>query len=239
MQPARPYVVMNMAMTADGKIATANRAVSSFGSARDQQHLFELRATADAILSGARTLADEGIALGTGPAHFRRLRLKRGLAEYALRVVVSGTGSISPQAAIFQKRFSPIIVLTTQRAGARRLARLADVADEVKTCGDQEIDFSLALVWLRKKWGVNRLLAEGGGELNAALFRAGLVDELHLTLCPFVFGGQTAPTIADGSNATSLAEAAGLRLVRRRRSAEELFLVYQRLPSSHAPSSPA
>ena len=50
-----PFVLVNMAMTADGKIATANRAVASFGSVRDREHLLELRATADAVMAGART----------------------------------------------------------------------------------------------------------------------------------------------------------------------------------------
>ena len=54
--PKMPFVFINMAVTADGKIATANRAVHSFGSARDLEHLYELRATADAILCGARTV---------------------------------------------------------------------------------------------------------------------------------------------------------------------------------------
>ena len=82
-----------MAMTADGKIATANRAVSSFGSARDHAHLLELRATADAVMCGARTADLNAINLGPGPARFRRARVRRGLAEYNLRVVVTGSGS--------------------------------------------------------------------------------------------------------------------------------------------------
>ena len=100
-------------MTADGKIATANRAVHSFGSERDLEHLYELRATADAVMCGARTVEISQSILGTGGEKFRKLRLKRGLAEYNLRVIVSGSGSINPRAAIFKKHFSPVIILTT------------------------------------------------------------------------------------------------------------------------------
>lgn len=116
-----PFVLVNMAMTADGKIATANRAVSSFTSARDHDHLLGLRATADAVMAGARTVDSAPINLGPGPAKFRRKRLKRGLAEYNLRVIVSRSGSVNPRAEVFQHRFSPIIILTTRRAGANRL----------------------------------------------------------------------------------------------------------------------
>src|SRR5689334_14520569 len=106
-----PFLFVNMAMTADGKIATANRAVSSFGSKRDLARLFELRATADAVMSGARTVDLNPVSLGPGAKKYRLQRLRRGLAEYNLRVVVSGSGSINPNAEIFKTRFSPIIVL--------------------------------------------------------------------------------------------------------------------------------
>src|SRR6185295_14767795 len=223
-----PFVLVNMAMTADGKIATANRAVSSFGSARDHEHLLELRATVNAVMSGARTVDSADVNMGPGGAKFRRLRLAQGLPEYNLRVIVSGSGSINPRAGVFKHRFSPIIVLTTARASAAKLKRLRSLADVVKVCGKSEINFRLALRWLKKTLNVNRLLCEGGGELNDALFRAGLVDELHLTVCPKVFGGRNAPTISDGSGFARLAHAAEFELNSSRRVAGEIFLVFRR-----------
>lgn len=224
----RPFVLVNMAMTADGKIATANRAVSSFGSQRDHEHLLELRTTADAVMSGARTVDSAKINLGPGGEKFRRLRLKQGRAEYNLRVIVSGSGSIDPRAEVFKHRFSPIIVLTTQRASPRSLQALCRLADAVKVCGTAEINFPVALRWLKEKWGVQRLLCEGGGDLNDALFRAGLVDELHLTICPKIFGGRVAPTIAAGRGFSNLATATKLRLQSAHRVGDEMFLIYAR-----------
>ena len=268
--PDLPFVLVNMAITADGKISTANRAISSFGSARDHDQLLALRATADAVMAGARTVDLNAINLGPGPEKFRRLRRKRGLAEYNLRIIVSGSGSINPRAEIFKHRFttmnnphtrpadtlsppaatvrehggsdgerdgvrgarsvalskSPLIILTTGRASASSRRRLRVLADEVKICGKSKINFQAALRWLRAKWGVTRLLCEGGGELNDALFRAGLVDELHLTICPKIFGGRNAPTIAEGTGFVKLAAAARMKLKSARRVGEELFLVY-------------
>jgi riboflavin-specific deaminase-like protein len=226
--PKLPFIFVNMAMTADGKIATANRAVHSFGSARDLAHLYELRATADAVMCGARTVEVTGTILGTGGEKFRKLRRKHGLAEYNLRVIVSGSGSINPAAEIFKKRFSPIIVLTTKRAPAKKLAQLRTVADEVKICGADKINFRAAFRWLRTKWNVRRLLCEGGGELNDALFRAGLVDEIHLTICPKIFGDRTAPTVADGPGFQRLADAARFELTSKKRQKGELFTVFSR-----------
>ena len=224
---ALPFVFMNMAMTADGKTATANRAVSSFGSRHDQEHLLQLRATADAVMAGARTADSNPITMGPGAAKYRRLRLRRGLAEFNLRIIVSRSGTVNPRAEVFQRRFSPIIILTTRRATADRLKELRAVATEVKICGTKEINFPRTLRWLREKWGIKRLLCEGGGELNDALFRAGVVTQLHVTVCPKILGGRTAPTIADGLGANSLARAAQLELESARRQDDEMFLVYR------------
>lgn len=226
-KPDRPFVLVNMAMTADGKIATANRAVSTFGSKRDHEHLLELRATADAVMSGARTVDSAKITLGPGGEKHQRTRLKRGLAEFNLRIVVSGRGSINPNAEIFKHRFSPIILLTTTQAAQRIKNPLLQLADEVIGCGKTEIDFAGFFQWLRRERGVKRLLCEGGGELNDALFRAGLVDELHLTICPKIFGGRHAPTIAEGIGFPKLAAAAPFRLKSARRVGDEMFLVYE------------
>lgn len=223
-----PFIFVNMAMTADGKIATANRAVHSFGSARDLRHLYELRATADAIINGARTVEISETTMGNGGENFRKLRLKNGLAEFPLRLIASGSGSIDPNAKIFQKRFSPIIVLTTQRASGKKLSRLRELADEVKIFGETEIDFPSVLPWLRTKWNVKRLLCEGGGELNDALFHANLVDEIHLTICPKIFGGRAAPTIADGLGFSKLALAGEFKLASTRNFKGELFTVFSR-----------
>ncbi len=227
-RPGLPFVVLNAALTADGKIAPASRHFEPFAGPRDREHLLELRARADAVMAGARTVDLDRVNLGPGPAKFRRLRLRRGLAEHNLRVIVSGAGTIDPRAEIFKHRFSPIIILTSERIPDRKLRRLQSLADEVKVTGKTEIDFTAALRWLRAKWKVKRLLCEGGGEVNGALFAAGLVDEVHVTMCPLIFGGRAAPTLADGAGVKRLAEAARLRLVSMKRVGTEVFLVYRR-----------
>src|SRR6266705_3501499 len=107
-------------MTSDCKIATANRKFSSFSSAYDKEHMMELRATADAVMSGARTVDLNPVTLGPGGKKYRRLRLRRGLAEYNVRVVVSREASMDPKAELVRQKFSPIIVLTTNGAPQTR-----------------------------------------------------------------------------------------------------------------------
>lgn len=225
--PNRPFVYVNMSMTTDGKIATSNRQIASFSSRKDQEHLYLLRTRADAVMCGARTASQDDVTLDVGGDRFRRLRQRLGLAPHHLRILVSGAGSVSPRAAIFRQRLSPVIVLTTECMTATRRRRLEQAADAVMSFGRKALDLEAALRWLRQRWNVRRLLCEGGGELNAALFRANLVDELHLTICPWIFGGQNAPTIAEGEEPRSLLDASSFRIVQARVRGDEMFVVLQ------------
>ena len=222
-----PFVFSNFAITADGKIAFASREFVPFGSKNDHRHMMELRATADAIMAGARTVEAPGVTMRPGGRKYQRLRLARGLSEYNLRVIVTGSGSMNLQADIFQSRFSRIIFLVSERVPEKRLQELRGVANEVGVFGKTEVDLPAALRWLNKKWKVKRLLCEGGATLHDAVIRAGLLQELHLTICPKIFGGNTAPTIADGRDFVKLAEATQFKLSSAKRVGNELFAVFK------------
>ena len=231
-----PFVLINMAMTADGKIATANRAICSFGSPRGHERLLELRATADAVMAGARTADLNRINMGPGGGKFLRKRIKEGLQPYNVRIIVSRLGTVDPRARVFEEKFSPVIVLTTRQASPQRLAALRAAAHSVKICGARDINFRSAFRWLYKKWKVGKLVCEGGGELNDALFQANLVDELFVTVCPWIFTGRAAPTIADGAGAATLASAAGFELKSVRRVGAEVFLRLSRRGKDRRPA---
>ena len=168
------------------------------------------------------------VTMGSGSEKFRRSRIRAGRSPEPLRIIVSGSGSLNPEAEVFKNRFSPIIVLTSGNVPDRRRKMLQAVADDVRSFGTSQIDFRAALCWLRSAHGIRDLLCEGGGELNDALFAAGLVDELHITVCPFIFGGRKSPTIAEGAGVPRLALARNFKLQSIRRVGLEHFLVYGR-----------
>src|SRR5215468_6999563 len=147
----RPFTFINVASTVDGKLAPANRKFVPFGSRRDLELLYDLRAGSDAVIAGARTVDSAPGHYGPGPARYRQLRLQRGLDEYNLRVIVSGSASVDPRADIFRHRFSPIVVLVSGRAPLRKVLKLEAVADEVKAFGEDRLDFVTAFHWLRER----------------------------------------------------------------------------------------
>ena len=138
MKTARPFVLINMAMSADGKIAPPHRRFVAFGSRRDHANLLALRATADAVMCGARTVDSAPVTLDAGGAAYARRRLRGGLGKQNLRIVVSGSGSVDPGAAIFRHPGSPLIVLSSGQAPKSRLAQLKRLADCVKVCGKKQ-----------------------------------------------------------------------------------------------------
>ncbi|MBM3846733.1 MAG: hypothetical protein FJ405_10685 [Verrucomicrobia bacterium] len=224
----RPWISLNMAMTADGKIATANRKVSSFGSKNDLKRLFELRAESDAVMSGASTVAETNADLGSGGRVYQRERLRKGLESENLRIVASGRASLDPRSRLFQCKGGQILVLTTAHAPRDRRSALIDAGAILHVSPGKEIDWKSALNWMHSHWKVRRLHCEGGAELNDSLFRKGWIDEIHLTLCPWIVGGRVAPTLSEGKGFPALKDAEAYRYHRIVQKGNEVFLTLRR-----------
>jgi len=196
----RPFVRLNMASSVDGKIATVGGGKVAFGSGEDRTRMEELRAEADAVLIGAGTLrAEDPPLLIRDPARRDRRAAVKG-TPHPRNVVVS-TRLSEPVATLrfFQEPATDKIVFTTDRSAPdqRELAARFARVEVVPADDAGRIDVA-AVVDRLAGLGVEHLLLEGGGELNFSMFRAGLVDEVYLTLFPFVIGGKTAPTVCDG-----------------------------------------
>jgi len=223
----RPRVVIHMAMTLDGKTATVERRPTDWTSKADKRRLIENRAAADAVMVGARTAETDRTSLSVPDERLRRARVRRGLPPHPLRVIVSGNCSFRENIRTFERQVSPVLVFTSQRAPKSKLdwlARLPDV--HVYVAGEWDVNVPLTLDILACDWKVKRLQCEGGATLNWSLLAAHAVDEIHLTLCPWVFGGATAPTLAEGAGFPR-SEILKAKLLRCERVGQELFLRYR------------
>ena len=220
----RPFVTANFAVTADGRISTRNRTPSDFSSAADKRRFLEIRAACDAVLVGARTLAADTMTLGLPADDLRAARKKRGQAEYPLRVIATNTGRLSPEACVFTSGLPPAVVFSTRRMSARTCTALAGVCDLFLHLADA-VNLAAMLATLREEYRIKRLVCEGGGTLLKAMLAADLVDELHITMCPLVFGGAKAATLT-GLAGDYFPASVTLKLVEMVPAGDECFTRY-------------
>lgn len=214
------HVTMVIASSADGKISTRDGAGPRFTSDEDKALLRRLRATCDAALLGAKTVLHDDPTFRL-PLSDQQERLRRGQSSTPIRAVVSGRGSVSPEARLFHGHLSPAVVFVGPECPLERRRLLASVADVHVVEDVHEV-----VEVLGKEYAVRRLLLEGGGETNFAFLEAGLVDEIYLTLAPYLVGGNTVPTPVGGVG-FDLERIVPLRLLSLRVEGDEIFLHYR------------
>ncbi|PYI60491.1 MAG: hypothetical protein DME31_03690 [Verrucomicrobia bacterium] len=211
-------------MTVDGKVTTKNLAPVDFTSREDKLHLFRQRALADAVLLGHTSLKRDNVRLGL-PVDLQQARTKRKQTPAPLRVIVSNKGRIDSRLKVFQSTISPILIFSTTRMPRKTQAALKGKATLHLTKSD-EIDLATMLETLRSRYNVRRLACEGGPTLFRALLERGLIDQLNLTIAPYMFGGAKAPTLT-GVSKEFLPASVHCSLIDMRTIGEECFLTYR------------
>jgi 2,5-diamino-6-(ribosylamino)-4(3H)-pyrimidinone 5'-phosphate reductase len=189
----RPYVLINVAATVDGKIDTVERRGAAISSDADRQRVDALRASVDAVMVGGRTLLDEDPRLTVRSPELRAERIARGAPENPAKVgVVSQPGRLKKDSRFLKDGAARVILFCPASIQVDYLEKV-----EIYHIGELRVDLPKALATLHDL-GMNRVLVEGGGTLNFELLRLGLIDEVQVYVAPTIFGGATAPTLADG-----------------------------------------
>ncbi len=208
----RPYLVLNMVSTVDGKAAIDWR-TQGLSSALDREMFHHLRTQTDAVMVGAGTARAERYGAIVKTDELRDKRRAEGLEPEALAVVVSGRLDLPQDLPILGEPSQPVVVAT----GSDETVPGTGNQVLYERVGD---DLPLLMARLRSDHGVRSVLCEGGPTLNSFLFAAGLVDELFLTLSPMVLGGAAALTIVAGRE---LVEPAHLELISIAEGGGDLF----------------
>jgi len=193
----RPHTFINIAMTADGKIDTFERKGSTISSKRDKERVDELRAAADGILVGGKTLLDEQPKLTVKSEALRESRVQRGLSPNPIKVGVATVADIPLESDFIKVGPARVVIFTTNQTSINQVEILRAHGVEVFVDNMPRVDLNNMMLTL-KKIGVDHLMVEGGGTMNFELMRLGLVDELLIYVAPMIFGGANAPSLADG-----------------------------------------
>ncbi len=215
-------------MTADGKITTRNLSPIDFTSREDKAQLIRQRALGDAVLIGHTTLKRDNVRLGIAREELRQARLARGQSAYPLRVIVSNEGRIDPTLNIFQTDFSPILIFSTTRMPRKYQTALREKATlHLSDAHSVDLEWMLHQLW--REYRIRTVACEGGASLFRALLEGGLVDQLNLTIAPYLFGGRDAPTLT-GLSKDFLPASVHCSLVEMRTVGDECFLTYRIRP---------
>ena len=244
----RPFVIANFVSTLDGVVSyqiqgQAGGSTISGSDPADRFIMGLLRASADAIIVGARTVHDvvpEGLWIPeyTYPdakhlyTEYRVNILHK--PQYPILVIVSGSGRLELERAIFRTPGVRTIVITTSagrdaltKAGATKLPSVQIHALDAKS---GMIGPLAILQFMYEQLGVRRLLHEGGPTLFGQFLAAGVVDELFLTISPQIAGriaDSIRPALVEGTEFTP-DSAPWFRLVSVKQRSEHLYLRYQR-----------
>lgn len=221
--PGRPYTILNMASTVDGRASIGGRS-GPIGDRADRELFHALRATVDAVMAGAGTVRVERYGRIIANADTRRRRGQQGLSEEPLACIVSGRLSLAPDTPLLNEPEAGVVVITPSQSS---LPELPAQIDYVRARRDGLLDLPAAMAELSERLGVRTLLCEGGPHLNGQLLLAGLVDELFLSFSPKLAGGEDATgealRIVAGAE---FARPLELRLLGVLESASSLFLRY-------------
>jgi riboflavin biosynthesis pyrimidine reductase len=189
----RPGVRLNMIVSVDGGTAW-NGVSGALGGPADKALFAVLRSLTDVVLVASGTMRAEHYGPSTLPEDVQAARVARGQSRVPRIAVVTRTCRFDWDSAFFTDAVLRPVVVTVQAADPALVARARELADVI-VAGDDDVDLSRAVAALGEQ-GARTVLAEGGPTLNGDLARAGLLDELCVTLAPLLASGDAKRIIA-------------------------------------------
>jgi 2,5-diamino-6-(ribosylamino)-4(3H)-pyrimidinone 5'-phosphate reductase len=207
----RPYVFINIATTADGKIDTFERKGAAISSRQDKDRVDELRAESDAVLVGGKTLLGELPKLTVKSEALREARIKCGMTANPIKVGIVTKADIPLESDFIKAGSARVVIFTTSQTSRSQLEALRMNGVEIFVHDTARVDLQKMMNTLAEL-GVKRLMVEGGGTINFELLRQKLVDEIMIYIAPMIFGGSSAPTLASGLG-IARSEAIALKLI--------------------------
>jgi riboflavin-specific deaminase-like protein len=188
--PDRPYVLLSAAMSVDGHIDDSGPEPLLLSDAADLDRVDAVRASVDAILVGASTLRADDPRLNVRSAERRTARVAAGRSASPLKVTLTGSGDLDPEARFFTTGDGAKLVYAATPGVATARKAVGAVADVVDA-GDP-LDVHRLLADLHGR-GVGRLMVEGGTAVHTLFLTTGVADELQLMVAPFFVGDAQAP----------------------------------------------
>ena len=214
---SRPHVLLNAAMSLDGKIATYT-GDSRMSSPADLRRVHRLRASVDGIMVGMRTL------LRDDP----KLTVKFAKSRKPHRIIVDSNAQTPLSSYVVRTaREIPTIIAVTSRAETKRINSLRDRGVTVLVCGKGALVSPRILLKTLRRLGIRRILLEGGGILNWNMLADRLVDEISVAITPRILGGATAVSLVEGKGIPLVKHGVKLKLLNTAKYGPDLVVRYK------------
>jgi 2,5-diamino-6-(ribosylamino)-4(3H)-pyrimidinone 5'-phosphate reductase len=212
MAKSRPYVIVSAAMSIDGKLATRTGR-SNLSSKKDLIRVHKLRKSADAILVGKNTISVDDPLL--------TVRYVKG--KNPIRIILDSKANLSTKSRVIETAKKVPTILVVLENSPRKVDGFIVKGVEVIRCGKNKIDLKKLLEILGKK-GIKRIIVEGGGTTNWYFFKEKLVDEIVITITPYVLGGRSAISLVEGDGFGEIPDSFKLQKIEKLQN--ELVLHY-------------
>lgn len=210
-----PFVILKVATTLDGKIATRNGDSKWISGEASRRFIHRLRDHVDGIIVGIGTVLKDDPLLTA--------RIKGGRDPY--RIILDSRLRIHEEAKVV--KISPLrtIIATTELAPRDKVERLEKRGVQILILDSKQGKVNLKSCLLKLgEMGMVSLLVEGGSQINGSFLDEGLIDKLLLFLSPKVIGDSQALGIFGGKGVAKLKEAISIYEFRARRIGEDIFL---------------
>jgi riboflavin-specific deaminase-like protein len=222
----RPYLVANMVSTVDGKVVVGGAGSTRLiGSATDHFLMTQIERQVDAVLVGAGLVRDDDPGYPRLTDELLRRRTERGVRPEPWWVIVTSQAQFPGTPRLMQQTPDRVAICTTRLAPPERLDALRQRA-RVLVLGDDTVGATDLARALRRELGIQSVCCLGGPTLNGALFDAGCIDELFLTLAPKLKGSAAGATAVEGRGFAA-DRLLALDLVSLYRDGSELYLRYR------------
>ena len=187
MENCKSMIVLSAAITLDGKIGQRNNKVV-LSSKSDKIRVHKLRSKFDAILVGKNTVEQDD----------PLLTVRHAKGKNPIRIILDSHGTIKNTSKIIKTAKNiPTIIVTSQLVSKRNFSRLKNLPLDVIVCGKNQVDVRKLVPILCKK-GIKKILVEGGGTLNLSFLKNNLINEIIITITPFVLGSENSINLFEG-----------------------------------------
>lgn len=204
----KPFVLINSAIAADGKLSTKERKPIQISSKEDKERVRELRKRFDGIMVGIGTVLADNPTLGKN-----------------IVKIVADSKAKTPLNSDVLSESNETIIAVSKKADQQKIEKLKNKA-RIITCGEEKVDLSKLMPKLYEL-GVEKLIVEGGGTLNWSFLKENLVDRLYTYVGNMVFGGENAPTLVDGDGVASKKESNRLELIGHEKLGEGVLIKWK------------